>query len=450
MKKALTIAGSDSGGGAGIQADLKTFSAFGVYGMSVITSVTAQNTIGVDGIYDLPAEFVELQLDAVLRDIGTDAVKTGMLSNSSIVAMLADRLRDREFRKSIIDPVMISKSKHFLLKPDARNGLKELIVPRAYLITPNVSEAQLIAEVEIHDEDDMKKAAKIIFNMGAKNVVIKGGHLRGDATDILYNRNGFRTFRQKRLPAKHTHGTGCTFASAVASCIALGMPLEKAVERAKAFVTRAIQSGLDIGQGTGPANHLFELDRGRRAEELRKKLVLALERLKKGGVAPLIPEVSSNLVYAIEDAIDPGDILGFPGRIFTVGEDIRTVAEPVLGGSSHMARVVMAARQKDRRIRSAMNLRFDEKLVQAFEAAGYDVAEFDRRREPKKVREKEGSSLEWGTSLVIKKTGKVPDVIFDRGAVGKEAMVRVLGKDPAEVARKILAAWKSCRQSFPA
>ncbi len=448
MKKALTIAGSDSGGGAGIQADLKTFSAFGVYGMSVITSVTAQNTIGVDGIYDLPSEFVELQLDAVLRDIGTDAVKTGMLSNSSIVTMLADRMRDRELRRSIIDPVMISKSNHFLLKPDARKGLKELIVPRAYLITPNISEAQLIAEVEIGDEDDMKKAAKIIYRMGAKNVVIKGGHLRGEATDVFYNGKDFRVFRQERLPVKNTHGTGCTFASAIAACTALGMPLEAAVERAKEFVTRAIQYGLDIGQGTGPANHLYEQNREEEAGVLRKKLVNALERLKKAGIAPLLPEVRSNFVYALDGAVDPGDVVGFPGRIFPLGGGIETAAGPDLGGSSHIARVVLTARKKDRRIRSAMNLGFSETLVGAFGSAGYDVEELDRRREPKKVREREGSSLEWGTSRVLRKRDSVPDVIFDRGAVGKEAMVRVFGRDPAEVARKILAAWKACRQSF--
>ncbi len=448
MKIALTIAGSDSGGGAGIQADLKTFSVFGVYGMSVITSVTAQNTTGVEGIYDLPVEFVELQLCSVLKDIGADVIKTGMLSNTSIVEMTAERLKDRGLRKNVVDPVMISKSKHFLLQPEARETLKSKLVPSAYVITPNIPEAQLISGIKIKNEDGMKKAARIIHRMGARNVIVKGGHLKGKAIDIFYDGKNYRSFSQERLPAKHTHGTGCTFASAIASCLALGMDLPSAIERAKEFVTRAIAHGVKIGSGTGPANHLFERTRTREIAELQKDLVDALNRLKNANIGFLLPEVRSNFVAALEMAVCPEDVLGFPGRIFPMGDDIISVSLPFPGGSSHMARVVLTAMKKDRSVRSGINLAYIPNLITAFRKKGFKVAEFDRKREPKKVSAAEGASLEWGTSLVIKRMGKVPDVIYDKGAVGKEAMVRVLGKNPKDVTRKVIGAWNVLKKDI--
>lgn len=446
MKKALTIAGSDSSGGAGIQADIKTFSALGVYGMSVITSVTAQNTLGVDGIFDLPPEFIELQLDSVLRDIGTDAVKTGMLSNSSIVEMVSERLRDRQLRKSVIDPVMISKSNHFLLQPEAREVLKQKLVPRAFVITPNIPEAQLIAGVEIHDEEGMRKAAKIIRTMGARNVVVKGGHLGGMAVDILYDGKDYCRFEQERLRTKHTHGSGCTFASAIAAYLALGMDLRSAVAGAKEFVTKAIMYGIALGQGIGPTNHLFEKERRDETALLSGQLLTAFQKLKKARIGRLVPEVRSNFVAALSRARDTGDVLGFPARIFAMGDEIVAVAPPSPGGSSHMARVVLAAMRTNPTVRSGINLACSPELVQAFRDAGLAVAQLDRRREPQRVREREGASLDWGVRRVVKKFGGAPDVIFDTGAVGKEAMVRVLGKDPEDVARKVLAAWAACRK----
>ena len=449
MKKVLTIAGSDSGGGAGVQADIKTFTAFGVYATSVITSVTAQNTMGVEGIFDLPAEFVELQLDAILRDIGTDAVKTGMLSNTPVVEMLAERLRDKELKKSVVDPVMISKSKHFLLQPTAREVLKTKLVPRTYVITPNIPEAQLISETEINDEEGMKKAAQIIYKMGARNVVIKGGHLKGKAIDIFFDGKNYFRYEFERLPGKHTHGTGCTFAASIAAGLALGMDLDKAVIKAKEFVTRAIAHGFAIGQGIGPANHLFEKVWAEEVVKRRKELVEALDKLKRAKIGYLIPEVRSNFVVALGNAVGPGDVLGFPGRILPMNENIMTIAPPIPGGSNHMAKVVLTAMRGSRSIKSGINLAYSGELISAFESRGYQVAEFDRKREPKKVRDTEGASLEWGTSLVIKRLGVVPDVIFDKGAIGKEAMVRVLGKNPKDVARKVVGVWNLIKESFP-
>ncbi|MDZ7373737.1 MAG: bifunctional hydroxymethylpyrimidine kinase/phosphomethylpyrimidine kinase [candidate division KSB1 bacterium] len=252
----LTIAGSDSGGGAGIQADLKTMSAFGVYGMTVITSVTAQNTRGVQGIWDLPPEFVGLQLDSVLSDLGAHAVKTGMLSNREIIRVVAERLRRYAVPHLVVDPVMVAKSGDPLLRDDARHALISEILPLAELVTPNIPEAQVLAGVPVRTPADMKEAALRIRELGPRNVLVKGGHLEGEAIDILWDGQNFHEYRAPRLDQKHTHGTGCTYSAAIASCLAKGFPLLKAVEIAKRYITLAIREGLALGSGYGPVNHL--------------------------------------------------------------------------------------------------------------------------------------------------------------------------------------------------
>lgn len=255
--KALTIAGSDSSGGAGIQADLKTFQAFDVYGMSVITSVTAQNTFEVKAIYDLPREMIALQIDSIFEDIDVDAVKTGMLSNEEIIETVADRLSFYNVEKVIVDPVMVSKSKARLLKESAEKKFIELIIPLAFLITPNIPEAEVISGIEIKNIEDMKNSAEKIKEMGAKNVLIKGGHLEGDkSTDILFDGIKFYLFEEKRVLSKNTHGTGCTFSSAITACLARGEDLYDAVKKAKQYITVAIKEAPDnIGKGFGPLYH---------------------------------------------------------------------------------------------------------------------------------------------------------------------------------------------------
>lgn len=259
MKKVLTIAGSDPGGGAGIQADLKTFAARGVYGMSVLTALTAQNTTGVQGVFDIPADFVGKQIDSVMSDIGADAWKTGMLSNVDIIAVVADRARRYQVTRLVIDPVMVAKGGDPLLHPTARDALIEELVPLAYVITPNHHEAQVLTGMEIRTVDDARKAAAAIYQMGAANVVVKGGHLpeANDAVDVLYDGQQYLEFRAPRLATQNTHGTGCTFASAIAAEIALEQPVEQAVRNAKAYLTAALHAAdeLHVGHGHGPLNH---------------------------------------------------------------------------------------------------------------------------------------------------------------------------------------------------
>lgn len=254
IRRALTIAGSDSGGGAGIQADLKTFSALGVFGMTAITALTAQNTTGVFGVVEMSPEFVAQQIDVVVTDIGVDAAKTGMLSNAGIIQAVADRIRHHRIPNLVVDPVMIAKSGTPLLRPEAMDALRSILLPLATVVTPNLHEARAIADIVIETTQDMREAARRIHALGPRIVVVKGGHLQGDAEDIVYDGRAFASLKEARVPTHHTHGTGCIFAAAIAAELALGREVGEAIRRAKAFIGEAIRASLPIGQGHGPAN----------------------------------------------------------------------------------------------------------------------------------------------------------------------------------------------------
>lgn len=259
MRKALTIAGSDSGGGAGIQADLKTFAALGVYGTSALTAITAQNTVGVQGVHELPAEFVGLQIDSVASDIGVDAVKTGMLANAEIIAVVATKVKEHDLPNLVVDPVMVAKSGDPLLREDACDALISQLLPLAVVVTPNLHEARVLTGMAIEDIEDMKKAAGAIHGLGAKHVVVKGGHLPGESIDVLFDGQEFTMFRSPRIETRNTHGTGCTFASAIAAGLAKGQSVVEAVEEAKEFITMALRHSPDIGHGHGPTHHFAAL-----------------------------------------------------------------------------------------------------------------------------------------------------------------------------------------------
>ena len=260
MKQVLTIAGSDSGGGAGIQADIKAMSANGVFAMSAITAVTAQNTEEVTDVFELPLSIVAAQIDAVFDDFDVSAVKTGMLSSAEIVKVVAKLLKPQNVTNLVVDPVMIAKSGHRLLKPDAVEALMHELIPLALVVTPNIHEAQQLSGIEIKTLNDARKAAKIIHRLGCRHVLIKGGHLLEDrATDLLYDGRFFELFKSEFIDTPHTHGTGCTFASAIAAHLALGKPLTQAITAAKAYLTEAIRHGLSIGHGKGPTHHFYFL-----------------------------------------------------------------------------------------------------------------------------------------------------------------------------------------------
>ena len=258
VPKALTIAGSDSGGGAGIQADLKTFSAFRVFGTSVLTAITAQNSVGVHGVHEVPPAFVRAQIDAVLSDFGADAVKIGMLSSAPIIAAVTDGLAAHPHGPVVLDPVMLAKSGDALLHADAREALAQRLLPVATVVTPNLHEASALAGMSVSTEKEMEEAARRILARGARTVLVKGGHLKDSATDILWDGKRFTRFEAKRVDSTSLHGTGCTLSSAIAAGLARGRGLEDAIREAKAYVTAAIREGFAAGRGVGVLRHFVE------------------------------------------------------------------------------------------------------------------------------------------------------------------------------------------------
>nr|WP_294530586.1 bifunctional hydroxymethylpyrimidine kinase/phosphomethylpyrimidine kinase [uncultured Blautia sp.] len=259
MKKVLTIAGSDCSGGAGIQADLKTITAHKLYGMSVITALTAQNTTGVKSMMEAEPEFVADQLDAVFTDIYPDSVKIGMVSNSRIIRVIADKLSEYGAKNIVVDPVMVSTSGHRLMCEEAMDAVMDILLPMGDVITPNIPEAQVLCGFEIHTEEDMIKAAGKLAQKYKGAILIKGGHLENDATDLLYQDGQIRWFRGKRVENPNTHGTGCTLSSAIACNLAQGFSVADSVANAKAYLTGALEAMLDLGAGSGPLNHVYAL-----------------------------------------------------------------------------------------------------------------------------------------------------------------------------------------------
>lgn len=259
MKTALTIAGSDSSGGAGIQADIKTMTMNGVYAMSAITALTAQNTLGVTGIFEVPPQFLAQQIDAVFQDIRPDAVKIGMVSSSSLIRTIAGRLRAHEAENLVVDPVMVATSGARLMEAEAISTLTREILPMAALLTPNIPEAEVLSGQAIRSQADMQAAAEKISRAYGCAVLCKGGHSLSDANDLLYIDGHCQWFRGRRIDNPNTHGTGCTLSSAIAANLAKGFPLDQAVSRAKAYISGALEAMLDLGQGSGPMNHAFAL-----------------------------------------------------------------------------------------------------------------------------------------------------------------------------------------------
>ncbi len=260
---ALTIAGSDSGGGAGIQADLKTFTVLGVYGASILTALTAQNTVGVQGVHAVPTDFVAEQFDSVCSDIRIGAAKTGMLADVSLIEAVAAKIQERGIRPLVVDPVMVAKSGDRLLAEGAKNALIQKILPLADILTPNLGEAEEIADMPVGNPNAMKEAAKRLLDLGPKTVLVKGGHLEGDAVDILYDGSEFTPFRAPRIETPNTHGTGCTLSAAITAYLAKGESLDDAVLKSKNFITEAIRNAPpDIGSGHGPIDPMWNIKRG--------------------------------------------------------------------------------------------------------------------------------------------------------------------------------------------
>ncbi|MEM0456397.1 MAG: bifunctional hydroxymethylpyrimidine kinase/phosphomethylpyrimidine kinase [Nitrososphaerota archaeon] len=437
--RALTVAGSDSGGGAGIQADLKTFAALGVHGMCAITAITAQNTVGVYAVQDIDVDVIRSQIRAVVEDIGVDAVKTGMLHTSQIIDAVAEEL-SKLSKPIVVDPVMIAKSGAELLREDAVKSLIEKMLPIATVLTPNAMEASKLVGFAVKTLEDAKRAAKRIAEMGPKAVVVKGGHIDTEkSADTLYCDGEFRILESPRIDTKNTHGTGCVFASAIAAELAKGSDVISAVSQAKQFVLNAIRNGISIGRGHGPVNPSASVYEAAMKFEALERLKEAIRMLEfTPAVAKLIPESQSNIAMAIPYAESREEVVAVPGRIVRQPWGVKASGCPEFGASRHVANAVLTAMEYNPNIRAAMNIRLGEDVLNAAKALGLSISHYDRRLEPEDVKKTEGMSVRWGISQAVKLHGKVPNVVYHEGDWGKEPMVTVFGKDAVEVASFVI------------
>ncbi|MEM3739887.1 MAG: bifunctional hydroxymethylpyrimidine kinase/phosphomethylpyrimidine kinase [Candidatus Korarchaeum sp.] len=434
---ALTIAGSDSGGGAGIQADLKTFAALGVHGTVAITSITAQNTREVTAVQDVSVDVIRAQIEAVVSDIGVDAAKTGMLHTSEIIRAVAEEIRRHRF-PLVVDPVMIAKSGAPLLKEEAVKSLIEELLPLAEVVTPNAREAEVLSGISVRSLDDARRAAKLIAEHGPRAVIVKGGHLEGgESIDVLYD-GDFTELRAERVGSRNTHGTGCSFSAAIAAELAKGRSIREAFRTAKLLVTEAIRYGLPVGKGHGPLNPMALLYKESERYSTILRVTEAVRILESiDDATKITPEVGINVAMSLPYASSPQDVAAIPGRMHLVGRKLRASAYPEFGASSHLARYILTARTYDPSVRAAVNVAYAEDLIVRLRELGLRVSWYDRREEPAEVKEKEGATVPWGMRVAIERIGGMPDAVFHRGDWGKEPMVVLLGRDAVELANLV-------------
>jgi predicted fused transcriptional regulator/phosphomethylpyrimidine kinase len=339
----------------------------------------------------------------------------------------------------VVDPVMVAKGGGVLLDPKAVEAVKHLLLPRATLVTPNLDEAEALLGREVRNRAAMEDAAAALVAQGAKAALVKGGHLEGEPGDLLFDGRQSLFFSAPRIDTPHTHGTGCTLASAIAALLAQGWELAPAVERARLLVRRSIAGGLVLGHGHGPVNALADLGPRLELGPCLAEMDAAIERMEGvPGLGEMIPEVRGQLGYALPGAASAQEVLAVAGRITNIGPRLKAAGPVRPGASSHVAKIVLAAMAVDPNLRAAMACRFDEALVERARALGWSVGEFSRSEEPPEVKQREGSSLEWGTTEVIRRLGKVPEVIFDRGESGKEPVLRLLARNPGAIVDRLL------------
>ncbi len=440
---ALTIAGFDPSGGAGLQADLKTFSACGVIGKSVATSITIQNTSGVRDVHDLSSEVVEQQLSALLEDGKPRAVKTGMLGNDSIVETVVRLLRRHRVKNLVVDPVIRSSSGKSLLSPGGIEVLRNKLLPMAFLVTPNLAETEVLAGVKIRKTSDRLRAARALRKLGAKNVLIKGGHLKGKPQDFFFDGKQTLLLDSDRLGEKNVHGTGCVLASAIAAGLAKGKDILASVQEAKKLIGIAITGAVESGMGAVQAEPMASLYQDAVRYDMFERVLNAVKILQNARIGVLIPEVQTNIGFGLDDARNLNDVIGFPARIVRCREDILIPAPPRFGGSRHVADIVLTVMQFDPSRRAVMNIKYNADLVKICRNLNFRVGSFDRAKEPKQIRRLEGSSLEWGTAYAIRRCGFVPDIIFDKGGMRKEEMIRVIADNIESLVDKVLKIHRS-------
>jgi hydroxymethylpyrimidine kinase/phosphomethylpyrimidine kinase len=428
----LSIAGSDPSSGAGIQGDIKTFNAFGAYGLSVITAVTSQNTRKFFDVKPVSSSLVKSQIRSILEDFHVDAIKIGMVYDKQTIRVIHSELEKIKI-PIILDPIFKSTTGGILQMENAFLDFKKLLIPLAYVITPNIMEAEKISNVKIKSLKDMKSVAKKIQKVGTKNVVIKGGHfLKGNkVSDLLLDGKKFSIFYHDRMKFE-SHGGGCTFSAALCVNIARGKKLSDAMDSARLFTLESMKNATKIGRGL-PIIKLTN------ADQIENQLSYAIsEFCSIESIYQFIPECQTNFVYSASNPTTLKNIIGLEGRIVRTGKFVTIAGNLKYGGSKHVASAVLEMTRKFPSVRSGLNLRYDEKIIKKAISKGLKVSSYDREKEPYEIQEKEGSTISWGTKMAIDSLKTPPDIVFHRGGFGKEAMILIFGKNPTDVLRKIM------------
>lgn len=445
MKKALTIAGSDSSAGAGIQADLKTFSALGVYATTVITTLTAQNTKTVSDVFVVPSNFFKNQLETTLEDIKPDVIKIGVLYDNSIINIVKAEL-DNFDGPIIIDPILYSGTGVKLLDDRSYESFKLSIIPLSTVITPNLKEAELLSQIQINSARDIPNVAKHIIDLGAENVIIKGGHDKNrdkEISDYFYGKSGEEILKisNSRLPIGETHGTGCNFSSALASYIALGFEMKNAFVLANSYVNRALKNAIKVGKGVLVANPLYQVFSNSEKYETIMTLQNSVEQLETfEGFSSLIPQTKTNFVNSILNPQDLFDVAGVVGRITEYQNRIRSPNVIKFGASSHVANALLVAKTYNPTFRAAINIRYTDGLIKICKKL-FDCASYDRKLEPPFIKKKEGASIMWGINQAFT-SNPIAEVVYHSGDIGKEPMIIIFAETPLKILTKVLAILK--------
>ena len=424
----LSIGGSDPSSGAGIQSDIRAASALGANCFSIVTAITAQNSSKFSYVQPASKKSVGAQIDSIFSDFDVHVITIGMVYNSKIIQKIYSKLKDKKI-PIVLDPVIASTTGGVLLKRSALGALQKL-VSISHIITPNLHEAEVLSGVKIRKHADLRKAAKILSDLGSKHVIITGHRfVKNKISDYVYGNGKYYSVSGKKIPGEH-HGGGCNFAIALAYSLAKKHTIKNSVTFAKQFAYDAIRSSQRLGSGikiTTPMGY-----------EITSELKAAINRFANlENISSLIPECQTNFVFAKENARSINDVVGVLGRIVKAGDDVVIAGDLGYGASRHVASAVLSMHNKFPQIRSALNLKFNEILIRKFAKSRSKILSYDRSQEPKATKLKENSSVSWGIKRAIANSTSPPDVIYHKGDFGKEPMIIVFGKNPIQVVSKV-------------
>jgi hydroxymethylpyrimidine/phosphomethylpyrimidine kinase len=438
-KIVLSIAGSDPSCGSGLQADLKAFTALGIHGTTVATCITAQSTQRVKEIYGLSPEIIAKQIDILLEDHKITFVKTGMLYNKSIISCISKKIQEYNL-KCVVDPVMISSSGKSLLEEKKIEGIYDELLSESLIVTPNVKEAFLLTGEKIETIDDLKTICRIIYKMGPKYVLIKGGHLNNSqAQDVFYDGNRISTMSLPRIPNKKIRGSGCTLSALITGLLALGEKPKSAVKKAKYILWNMMDQGYSIGKGPYFLNQSSKIISDTNYSFPSKEhfviwheLKTSIDRLLTLLSKKYVPEVGINIGYALTNAKNLEDICAINGRIINTREKPKICGQISFGASKHIASLIISVMRFNPGKRSIMNIKYSKENLEKFKHKDFKIGKFDRKYEPDNV-----SSMKWGIKESISHLDVIPDIIYDKGDVGKEPMIRIIGNNPNDVINKL-------------